>query len=82
MDTEDKKQRILERLTMKALEEASDLILSLQVQIAQLEQGQVPARIPQNFTHYVQALTRLDFYSDQVCATHSIQPLHKTGETK
>ncbi len=82
MNTEDKTQRILERLTIKAIEEASDLILSLQVQIAQLERGQVPTRSPQNFTQYVQALAKLDFFSDHVCATHSVQPLRKTGETK
>jgi hypothetical protein len=82
MNTEDKTQRILERLTIKALEEASDLILSLQIQVAQLERGVVPAQTPTGYTQYVRALAKLDFFSDHVCATHSVQPLHKTGETK
>ena len=56
MNTEDKTQRILERLTIKALEEASDLILSLQIQVAQLERGVVPAADPDRL-HPIRAST-------------------------
>ena len=82
MSTEDKTQKILEHLTIKALEEASDLVLSLQIHIAQLERGVVPAQSPTSYSQYVRALAKLDFFCDYVSATHSMKPLRKTGETK
>ena len=77
----DRKQEILERLRIKALDEALDLIVSLQIQVSQLERGYVPARSPQ-IVQYIEALARLDLFADQVSATHSMQKLLTTGETK
>jgi hypothetical protein len=78
---QDKTQKIMERLQIKALDEALDLIVSLQIQVSQLQRGCVPARSPQ-IVQYIEALAKLDFFADQVSATHSIQKLLMTGETE